>query len=169
MTVVQKQDVAARQVFREPAEHTVSVAGAGIEAAPGPAGKLQPCSFEHRGEKGIAQPRGCAEEARGLAGGIADRLLRARDFRRHGGRTQERKALQVALRMVFHRVSAAHDLARQGRVLQNALTDAEERRVRAVRIEQVEDVRGDLGIRTIVNGDGDGVARRAGTGQARPV
>ena len=64
--------------------------------------------------------------------------------------------------VVLDRVAAAHDLARELRDGARALLgDAEERGARAVRLEQVEHARRDLGIGAVVEGERDLAARAA--------
>ena len=74
--------------------------------------------------------------------------------------------------MVFDRVPAAHDFAREPDVLLNAPADAEKRRLGPILIENIEHARRYRALRAIINTEGDlsairGRARQSGQVRAQ--
>jgi len=76
--------------------------------------------------------------------------------------------VQVPLAVVFDRMPARHDFARQRRMLAHAGADAEEGRACALPLQQRQHVRGDLRIRAVIDGERDAVGRGAHR-QAREI
>jgi hypothetical protein len=62
--------------------------------------------------------------------------------------------------MVFDAMPAAHDFARQRRLRRHSITNAEKRGDASVRIEEIENLRRNLWIRSIVKGNCDLAGRR---------
>ena len=71
----------------------------------------------------------------------------------------------MTLAVVFDRVAARDDVARQRRMRCDPLADAEERRARAVLLEQRQHARGHLRIRAVIDGDGHSAGAAAGAGR----
>src|SRR3979411_3143588 len=136
----------------EPAEHASGAAAHGVKAAPGPAHETQIGARQYRLEEGVAQARGRTKELRDLAGRGGDGLLGAPDLIRQGAWPEQRKAVQMALTVIFNGVAALHDLAGQGRVSGHPLADAEERGPGTVRLQKREHARGDLRVGSLVHG-----------------
>ena len=57
----------------------------------------------------------------------------------------------MCLRVIRHLMPAAHDLAHELRMLLRTITDEEEDRLQAMVVEDVEDSRCVLRVRTIIN------------------
>ena len=117
----------------------------------------------------ITQARRRTEEHRPLAAQRFERALRGVDFPRERAWKRHRKRVNVNLRVVFERMAARNDFARQLRVALRFRANAEECRAHAEGVEQVEHLRRDDRVGTVVDGqrDGVGVARRGG--QPGPV
>jgi hypothetical protein len=77
----------------------------------------------------------------------------------------------MALRVIFDRMTSAHDLAREIGVSSDLLTDAKESDLTFELIEQIEHLRGNERIGSIVNCDGElpgGRSRRRQAPNIRP-
>ena len=68
----------------------------------------------------------------------------------------------MLLAVVFHRVAALHDFPAQGGMALGLLPDAKEGDTSRVAIQQVQDLRRDDGVRTVVDRQGDFIAGRRG-------
>ena len=75
----------------------------------------------------------------------------------------------MMLAVVFHGMAAAHDFAAQIRVTLGFLADAEKGRLGSISIEYVEYLRGDEGIWTVIDGQGNFISGRGGSRQPCPV
>ena len=60
----------------------------------------------------------------------------------------------MALAMIFDGMAAAHDFLREIRMAQHAFADAKKRGARAVALELRQHLRRDIGVGSIVDGDG---------------
>src|SRR6185312_13005336 len=166
---MQQQDVARSETAGELAEHLLGPGADGVEAAAGPAGEAQAETAQHRVEEGAAQSGRRTEEQRVLAGGDRDGVLCALDLRDESSRSEQREIVEMTLTVVFHGVSTPHHLARELRVPLYTLTDAEKGRRGSALLEQIEHSRGNPGIGTIVDGNGDLPPRGRCLRQSRPV
>ena len=77
--------------------------------------------------------------------------------------------MSVALAVIFHRVAAPHDLLREFRIALDALSHAKEARVGAMAGELRQNLRCDLRIGAVIDGDRHLAALRAMRRQAGPV
>ena len=71
--------------------------------------------------------------------------------------------------MVLDSMAASDDIAAQCRVFAGAPADAEERSFGIGGVEQVKDARGDVGVRSVVDGDGNFAAGNGGIRQTGQV
>ena len=77
--------------------------------------------------------------------------------------------MKVPLAVIFKRVTAADDVASQHGVGGDALADAKERGAYAVFLKHVEEVRRDLWVRAVVDGERNLPLRRGARRQPHPV
>jgi hypothetical protein len=153
--VVEEEDVAGGEAVEEAAGDRGRVALHGVEAAAGPGDVAQAGRVEHPVEEGVAQAGGGAEEARRLAGGGGDQLLHGEDLPPQEARGVAGEEGRVGLGVVLDAMAAAGDLGDQAGVGAGAAADHEEGGLHAGGVQQVEHARGDLGVRAVVEGEGD--------------
>jgi hypothetical protein len=128
---------------------------------------LQP--GQHGIEKRIAQAGGRPKKTRAAAGHSLNAVLGARNLRAHAARTHQREIMPMPLAMILNVVTVPHDFACQVRVAFDSFTDAKKSRLRTVLGQLQQNLRGHLGVRAVVDGNGDGPRCSGFRGQASPV
>lgn len=159
MTIVQQQDIAALDSMRQLLQDSLRRAIQSVEAAARPACQLQMPMCEKRIQKRIAQSGRRAKESRRLSRYCRYLLLRTLDLFRHGSWTEDTEMIEMAVAVIFDRVTAAYRVADERRVSRDTFADTEERCLCAVFVQHVQHAGSHFRVGPIIDCHSDGASR----------
>ena len=162
---MQQQDVAGRQSARQPREDGIGIAVDAVEAPPRPGDVLQAGAMHSVVEQGIAKAHRGAEEDRRGAGRLLDRLARGPELAGEAAGQGQGETQRVRVRVILDAVAPAQDLARQCGFGLDPFADAEEARLGAVSVQDVQDARRDERIGPVVERERNIAPLGAGPGR----
>ena len=169
MAIVQQEDVACAESASEAGEHGVGIAATCIVAASRPAREPNAELRQHGIEKRITQARKRTEELRASTGDLFQRFLCDADLTLPAADAVKRSMVSVALTVVFNGVSTRDDVATDFRMGGGPFSDTEKGRVDLVSVQEVEHLRRDFRIRSVIKGKRHFPALRRRCGQTHEI